>query len=137
MLETGQKYSIAHLRFEGWTRGDGSGHDGYRFADYFGRDGTYLGPDEHGIEPMASWVPAFRCDLELDWTNAGSSMEGMIALAKRTLDRHYRTIFCVAEDGSETIVTADEVYEIQIAGRIQGEELARAAAAGLIAGGAA
>jgi hypothetical protein len=35
----------------GWTEGDGSGHDGYHVADYF-RDGRYLGPDEHGIEPI-------------------------------------------------------------------------------------
>lgn len=37
----------------GWTPGDGSGHEGYNVADYF-RDGKYLGPDEHGIEPVFS-----------------------------------------------------------------------------------
>jgi hypothetical protein len=41
----------------GWTEGDGSGHDGYNVADYF-RDGRYLGPDEHGIEPIFGTVAA-------------------------------------------------------------------------------
>jgi hypothetical protein len=36
----------------GWTVGDGSGHEGYNVADYFDQDGNYLGPDEHGIEPI-------------------------------------------------------------------------------------
>lgn len=36
----------------GWTDGDGTGHEGYRAEDYFSADGAYLGPDEHGIEPI-------------------------------------------------------------------------------------
>lgn len=35
----------------GWTEGDGSGHEGYQVADYFDRNGRYLGPDCHGVEP--------------------------------------------------------------------------------------
>lgn len=49
-LETGKKYDVAALTaaFEGWT-GEA---DGYNVADYFDADGRYLGPDEHGVEPM-------------------------------------------------------------------------------------
>jgi hypothetical protein len=39
-------------RLLGWTVGDGSRTDGYHVEDYFGADGHYLGPDEHGIEPI-------------------------------------------------------------------------------------
>lgn len=36
----------------GWTDGDGSGHDGYHYADYI-QDGQYAGPDvTSGIEPV-------------------------------------------------------------------------------------
>lgn len=36
----------------GWTKGDGTGNEGYNVADYFDSRGQYLGPDEHGIEPI-------------------------------------------------------------------------------------
>ena len=39
-------------QFVGWTTGDGSGHEGYNVSDYFDSSGNYLGPDEHGIEPI-------------------------------------------------------------------------------------
>jgi hypothetical protein len=42
-------------RCVGWTKGDGSSTEGYNAADYF-RDGVYLGPDEHGIEPIFETV---------------------------------------------------------------------------------
>jgi hypothetical protein len=57
-LTEGQTYDVASLRFTGWT-GPGvyddqgnrnPGLDGYSVADYF-RDGVYLGPDQHGVEP--------------------------------------------------------------------------------------
>ena len=38
--------------FVGWTIGDGSGHEGYNVDDFFDAHGNYLGPDEHGIEPI-------------------------------------------------------------------------------------
>jgi len=41
------------LTLVGWTEGDGSGHEGYQYLDYF-RDGVYVGPDAHGIEPVFS-----------------------------------------------------------------------------------
>lgn len=50
-LTKGNKYDVSTLQCIGWTAGDGSSHDGYNFSDYF-RDGTYLGADEHGIEPI-------------------------------------------------------------------------------------
>ncbi len=58
-LTTGQKYDVAALKFTGWDGPgvyDDEGHrnpgiDGYSVADYFRSDGTYLGPDEHGVEP--------------------------------------------------------------------------------------
>lgn len=49
-LTAGQPYDLASLTCAGWTDGDGSGHEGYHVEDYF-RNGVYLGPDEHGIEP--------------------------------------------------------------------------------------
>jgi hypothetical protein len=49
-LITGAKYDTTTLTLTGWTDGDGSGSDGYHVGDYF-RDGVYLGPDQHGIEP--------------------------------------------------------------------------------------
>jgi hypothetical protein len=51
-LITGQAYDIGKLRLLGWTDGDGSGVDGYRLSDYFDPAGTYIGPDQHGIEPI-------------------------------------------------------------------------------------
>lgn len=51
-LENGKQYDVTALVFAGWTGGDGSGHDGYNWRDYFGPDGRYLGPDQHGIEPL-------------------------------------------------------------------------------------
>lgn len=49
-LTKGESYDLDTLIPTGWTEGDGTGHEGYHVADYF-RDGVYLGPDEHGIEP--------------------------------------------------------------------------------------
>lgn len=51
-LVKGQKYDVAALKCVGWTQGDGSGHEGYRFSDYFDADGTYRGADTSGIEPV-------------------------------------------------------------------------------------
>jgi hypothetical protein len=51
-LTKGQKYSVATLSCIGWTTGDGTGTEGYNVADYFRADGSYLGADEHGIEPI-------------------------------------------------------------------------------------
>lgn len=49
-LTLGQRNDATALQCIGWTEGDGTGHEGYQWQDYF-RDGVYLGPDEHGIEP--------------------------------------------------------------------------------------
>lgn len=46
------RYDLSDLVHVGWTRGDGSGHDGYRWWEWFDRDGFYTGPDEHDIEPI-------------------------------------------------------------------------------------
>lgn len=35
-----------------WSAGDGSGNVGYSVGDYFDENGRYLGPDQHGIEPL-------------------------------------------------------------------------------------
>lgn len=51
-LTTGTKYDIDDAQLTGWTTGDGTGHEGYHWQDYFGADGAYLGPDVHGIEPL-------------------------------------------------------------------------------------
>lgn len=40
------------LTFTGWTKGDGTSTDGYSAHDYFAPDGSYLGSDNHGIEPI-------------------------------------------------------------------------------------
>ncbi len=42
---------LAH--FLGWTVGDGSSTEGYAVEHYYDpQTGAYLGPDEHGIEPI-------------------------------------------------------------------------------------
>lgn len=51
-LETGQRYAIDKLQCVDWTEGDGSGHEGYNWHDYFDDSGLYLGPDPSGIEPV-------------------------------------------------------------------------------------
>lgn len=51
-LTKGNTYDLATLTCTGWTEGDGSGSDGYNVSDYFDSAGRYLGPDEHGIEPI-------------------------------------------------------------------------------------
>ena len=50
--ELGKHYNTRHLEPIGWTDGDGTSTDGYDCWAYFGADGIYLGPDEHGIEPI-------------------------------------------------------------------------------------
>lgn len=55
-LTTGRRYEVDTLRLLGWTEGDGSGAEGYNFKHYFGPTGAYLGPDEHGIEPLFDHV---------------------------------------------------------------------------------
>lgn len=46
------RVTIEPASLTGWSAGDGSGHEGYNVTDFFGADGAYLGPDEHGIEPI-------------------------------------------------------------------------------------
>jgi hypothetical protein len=50
-MTVGAPYDTDELDLLGWTEGDGSGSDGYNIYDYF-RNGLYIGPDEHGIEPI-------------------------------------------------------------------------------------
>ena len=58
-LIPGKRYNVDDLADRmlrvSWTRGDGSGSEGYHWSSYFSEDGTYLGPDQHGIEPEF-WV---------------------------------------------------------------------------------
>lgn len=59
-LTKGTKYDSSDssdLTCTGWTKGDGTGREGYNVADYF-RDGIYQGADEHGIEPEFDLVEA-------------------------------------------------------------------------------
>lgn len=51
-LVTGQRYDLSRMTCIGWTEGDGSGHEGYSWTEYFDADGVYRGPDQHGIEPI-------------------------------------------------------------------------------------
>ena len=56
ILTTNTCYDWKSLELVGWTDGDGSGHEGYAMEYYF--DGEkYLGPDEHGIEPVFAPYP--------------------------------------------------------------------------------
>ena len=50
-LVPGARYDIDTIDIIGWTAGDGSGHDGYDWCRYFD-GGVYIGPDQHGIEPV-------------------------------------------------------------------------------------
>lgn len=51
-LVPGEKYDTDALDFLTWTSGDGTSTEGYSCWDYFDDEGRYLGPDEHGIEPL-------------------------------------------------------------------------------------
>jgi len=51
-LTKGDVYDVTTLRCIGWTEGDGTGHEGYHWQDYFGGDGRYLGADVHSIAPI-------------------------------------------------------------------------------------
>jgi hypothetical protein len=51
-LTRGQQYDTDRIELVSWTRGDGTGAEGYSVWDYFDSDGTYRGPDKHGIEPI-------------------------------------------------------------------------------------
>lgn len=55
-LIPGQTYDLSTLDPLGWTEGDGTGHEGYDCWAYFDRSDRYLGPDEHGIEPLFAWA---------------------------------------------------------------------------------
>ncbi len=52
-LQKGERYEPESLLLAGWTEGDGSGTEGYNLYDYFAA-GIYLGPDQHGIEPLVT-----------------------------------------------------------------------------------
>jgi hypothetical protein len=56
ILIQGQQYDTTRLRCIGWTEGDGSGHEGYSWLDYFESDGTYRGADADGIEPIVEAI---------------------------------------------------------------------------------
>lgn len=58
-----------HWSFAGWSRGDGTGHEGYRVEDYFSPDGTYLGPDKHGIEPLFELCPRINTRPNGKWSD--------------------------------------------------------------------
>ena len=49
VLTIGQRYDLDTLVPAGWNTSD---HDGYDCWDYFDAEGTYLGPDEFGVEPF-------------------------------------------------------------------------------------
>ena len=73
-LTTGRIYDTATLKFAGWTH---EGVDGYNEADYFEADGTYLGADVFGVEPLYDGVStdaeriAERFDNDgMTWTDA-------------------------------------------------------------------
>jgi hypothetical protein len=55
-LTIGTVYDVelALTLHEGWTYGDGSGHEGYHVEHYFDKDGCYLGADDYDIEPLFS-----------------------------------------------------------------------------------
>lgn len=38
--------------FLGWTYGDGTSTEGYTVSAYYDVNGRYMGPDQHGIEPI-------------------------------------------------------------------------------------
>jgi len=48
VLVKGDRYDVASVRAAGWTLEDA----GYQLGDYFDVAGRYLGPDQHGIEPI-------------------------------------------------------------------------------------
>jgi len=52
-LIQGIRYGAESLRnrFAGWTPEDAD-TDGYSIDAYFADDGEYLGPDQHGVEPL-------------------------------------------------------------------------------------
>lgn len=56
-LVPGFQYDLDYLRCVGWTEGDGTGHKGYSYAKYFDGGNRYLGPGEHGIEPVFTGLP--------------------------------------------------------------------------------
>jgi len=53
-LTTGQVYNIDTIEFRGWVDSTGESVDpqGYSCWAYFSDTGKYLGPDDHGIEPV-------------------------------------------------------------------------------------
>lgn len=65
-------YDLNSLKLTGWTDGDGSGHDGYNVADYFGAESRYLGPDAHGIEPVFDDESAFWGEENAPMTKANA-----------------------------------------------------------------
>lgn len=55
-LTPGTTYDWTTLALIGWTKGDGSGHEGYVLDAYFDRDGKYKGVDRNGIEPIVAVI---------------------------------------------------------------------------------
>jgi len=97
-LTQGKVYDVSALQFAGWTTGDGTGADGYRAGDYFDSRGVYLGPDEHGIEPVFS-----------DWGTIGKG--GTMTLRDDVLavmrDGSRTDRYLVLDDGGLRLTTED------------------------------
>lgn len=134
LLEIGQRYDTDRLLFARlWTEGDGTGTEGYDPWRYFDEQGVYLGPDQHGIEPLWDWAIG-RVDYEIASPRSPDGIDKQVATAQRHLDDRCRVVFCVDGSGNEALVTAEGTYHIVVAGRIQGDALRDAAAAGLLGG---
>jgi hypothetical protein len=57
-LVAGSKYDVDSLELVGWANGDEATDSTYSVYDYFAPDGTYLGADEHGVEPIVCEIDA-------------------------------------------------------------------------------
>ena len=56
-LTKGEKYDVTTLVLVDWLNGDSDTDNTYHLDSYFAPDGTYLGPDEYGVEPIVVTRP--------------------------------------------------------------------------------
>ena len=123
-LINGKIYDLNNLTLIGWTNGNGSGHEGYNVADYFDKQGRYLGPDQDGIEP----------DFQADQS---PTVVEILAAKKESGDDAYLWLHdsgdCILwpteessenDDGKNAIerwqLTAAEIEELEATGEVDG-----------------
>lgn len=106
-LVKGISYDTDALAFAGWSGGSGEGLDAWA---YFAADGTYLGPDDDGVEPLFSEKPVYtiRVPGQAAWATAATleEAEAELEIANRTAQPGHKLFATGCTGESREVVRA-------------------------------